>query len=85
MCVKTNNLGSDQVRHKPSCTVTEDGERLEILDLERRVAKTKALISFVATCEGSYVIQNRNCLIFAHTFDTNKTNKNKMSVTRLHY
>ena len=22
---KTNNLGSDQVRHKPSCTVAEDG------------------------------------------------------------
>ena len=22
---KTNNLGSDQVRHKPACTVTEDG------------------------------------------------------------
>ena len=22
---KTDNLGSDQVRHKPDCTVTEDG------------------------------------------------------------
>ena len=22
---KTNNLGSDQVRHKPACTVTQDG------------------------------------------------------------
>ena len=22
---KTNNLGSDQVRHKPACTVTEAG------------------------------------------------------------
>ena len=22
---KTNNLGSDQVRHKPGCTFTEDG------------------------------------------------------------
>ena len=22
---KTNNLGSDQVRHKPACTVTDDG------------------------------------------------------------
>ena len=22
---KTNTLGSDQVRHKPGCTVTEDG------------------------------------------------------------
>ena len=24
VCEKTNNLGSDQVRHKPACTVTED-------------------------------------------------------------
>ena len=22
---KTNNLGSDQIRHKPGCTVTEEG------------------------------------------------------------
>ena len=28
---KTNNYG---FRHKPGCTVTEDGSRLEILDLE---------------------------------------------------
>ena len=35
---KTNNLGSDQVRHKLGCTVTEDGQRLEILDLESRGA-----------------------------------------------
>ena len=33
---KTNELGSDQVQHKPGCTVTEDGKRLEILDLKRR-------------------------------------------------
>ena len=33
---KSNNLGSDQVRHKPGCTVTEDGQRLEISDLESR-------------------------------------------------
>ena len=33
---KTNNLGSDQVRHKPACAVTEDGKRLEILNLESR-------------------------------------------------
>ena len=33
---KTNNLGSDQVRHKPGCTVTEEVWRLEILDLESR-------------------------------------------------
>ena len=26
----------DQVRHKPTCTLTEDGYRLEILDLESR-------------------------------------------------
>ena len=33
---KTNNLGSNQVQHKPGCAVTEDGYRLEILDLESR-------------------------------------------------
>ena len=27
---------SDQVQHKPGCTVTEDGWRLEILDLGSR-------------------------------------------------
>ena len=54
---KTNNLGSDQVRHKLGCTVTEDhGYSLEILDLESRgivlcVAKTKALISFAVTAK----------------------------------
>ena len=28
--------GSDQVQHKPGCTVTEDDERLEISDLGSR-------------------------------------------------
>ena len=41
---------SNQVRHKPGCTATKDGQRLEISDLESRgivlsVQKTKALIS----------------------------------------
>ena len=27
---------SDQVRHKPGCTATEDGYRLEISDLGRK-------------------------------------------------
>ena len=49
---------SDQVRHKPGCTATEDALRLEILDLKGRsrdctinVAKTKALISFAVTAK----------------------------------
>ena len=33
---KTNNVVSEQVRHKQGCTSTEDGWRLEILDLESR-------------------------------------------------
>ena len=33
---KTNILVSDLVRHKPGCTVTEDGKRFEISDIERR-------------------------------------------------
>ena len=28
---------TDQVRHKPGCTATEDSQRLEILDLGSRV------------------------------------------------
>ena len=31
---KTNNMVSDQVRHKSTCTSTEDGLRQDILDLE---------------------------------------------------
>ena len=33
---KTNVLVSDLVRHKPGCTATEEGYRLEISDLESR-------------------------------------------------
>ena len=32
---KTNNLGSNQVRHKLGCTITEEGKKLEISDLRR--------------------------------------------------
>ena len=28
---------SDQVQHKPGCAVTDDGERLDILDLRRGI------------------------------------------------
>ena len=46
---------SDQAQHKPGCTATEDGLRLEISDLRRifctiYVLKTKALISCAVTC-----------------------------------
>ena len=33
---KTNILVSDVVRHKPDCTATKDGYRLEISDLGSR-------------------------------------------------
>ena len=33
---KTNNVVSKQVLHKPACTVTEAGYKLEISDLSRR-------------------------------------------------
>ena len=33
---KTNNVVSEQVRHKRNCTSTEDGCRLLIVDLESR-------------------------------------------------
>ena len=49
---------SDQDRHKWDCTITEDGQRLEISDLGCRgivlsiyVAKTKVLISCVVTAQ----------------------------------
>ena len=46
---KTGLRVSDQVPYKPGCAITEDGYRLEILDLASRgivlsVAKAKALI-----------------------------------------
>ena len=34
--MRTNNVVSEQIRQTPSCTSTEDGKRLEILDLESR-------------------------------------------------
>ena len=33
---KTNNVVSDQVLYKPTCTSTEKSKKLEILDLSRR-------------------------------------------------
>ena len=33
---KTNNVDSDQVWHKPGCTATGDGQKLEILYLGSR-------------------------------------------------
>ena len=54
LCEKKKTIWvSDQVQHKPACTVTEAGQKLEILDFRRRVcvAKTKALNSFVVTAK----------------------------------
>ena len=34
---KTNNVVSEQVLHKPSCSSAKDGLRLEILDLRRGI------------------------------------------------
>ena len=44
---------SDQVKHKTACASTEDGWKLEILDLRRRgiVLSTKALNSFAVTAK----------------------------------
>ena len=33
---KTDNVVSDQLRHKPACTSTEKSKKLEISDLRRR-------------------------------------------------
>ena len=49
---KTVFVVSDQVRHKPCCTASEDGQSLEILDLgSRGMAETKALISCAVTAQ----------------------------------
>ena len=53
---KTNNVASEQVRHKHSCASKEDGIKPEILDLKKknctiRVAKTQALIRFAVTAK----------------------------------
>ena len=56
---KTNNLDSDQVRHKPVCAAIE-----EILDLRRiGAAKTKALISCAVTAQliCGFVFAYANC------------------------
>ena len=48
---------SDQVQHKPGCTATEDGLRLEISEFRKKrdwticVAKTKVLISCAITAQ----------------------------------
>ena len=34
---KTNNVVFEPVRHKSSCTGTEDGQKLEVSDLRRRI------------------------------------------------
>ena len=56
---------SYQVRHKPACTVSENTEKLEILDLSRRgiVAKTNALISCALTAQliCAFVFAQANC------------------------
>ena len=89
---KTNNLGSDQVRHKPGCTVTEAGNfglRKE-RNCTIRVAKTKALISFAVTaklisafvfayveCWFSYAAAQLGLTFILQTF----TNQTKLSIS----
>ena len=65
---KTNNMIFQQVRHKLACTVTEDGQKLEILYLERmRIAKTKTL-----TCV--FVFAYICILLFSHDACSNEEN-----------
>ena len=72
-CEKTNNVVFEQVRHKLSCTSTEQCQMLEILDIGRRgivlisVAKTKALISFAVTAKliCAFGFANADCC-FSH-------------------
>ena len=43
---KTNNVVSDQVRHIPTCTVTENNKNLEISDLRMFAANEKVFKLF---------------------------------------
>ena len=69
---KTNDLGSEQVRHKPACTVTEADLMFEISEFKKkrdctiRVVKTKALISFAVTAKliCSFVFAQAFCWFF---------------------
>ena len=60
---------SDQVQHKPACTVTEETQNLENLGRKCtiRVAKTKTLISFAVTAKliCVFVFAHANCW-FSH-------------------
>ena len=51
---------SNQVRHKPGCTATEDGILGSIEGLNYIVAKTKALISWAAMLICTFVV------VFSH-------------------
>ena len=75
---KTNNLGSDQLRHKPGCTVTEDGKRLEISDLGRMglyylCSDNKGADQLRIYCEADLRICFRLCrlLVFSRTGSNN--------------
>ena len=60
-CIRKPALwGSDQVRHKPACTSTEDGKRLEILDLESRE------IALSSENKGTDQLHSYCTLIFAY-------------------
>ena len=48
---KTNNMVSEQVRQKPSCTSKEDGYRAGNRNSTIHVAKTKALICFAVSAK----------------------------------
>ena len=52
MCEKTNNLGSDQVRHKPACTVTAGNFRFKKKrHCTIRGVKAKVLVSCAVTAQ----------------------------------
>ena len=58
---KTNNVVSEQVRHRPSCTSTEYGYNLEILDLSTGEIVLPGEIVLRSYCEADLRLCFRIC------------------------
>ena len=52
---------SDQARHKPGCTSTEEGKRLEISDLVRR-----GIVLYISENKGADQLRSVTAPLFSH-------------------
>ena len=56
---------SDQVRHKLGCTVTEDGKRLEISDLESRFDQVNRIYGPTALNNNMQAVTSANLIVLS--------------------